>query len=364
MRVIMTVLVLVACVCVPASAQSGAYDPLKVAVEAQAWWVPNFGHIHLAVKAPIGRVVSGTMELDARFLLHDNPAALRVLTVDPDVGGLVAEPAVNRFQSNGYNDYCPYNGTVSNTCAWDTPVLVDTTRWKDGWRQVMVRLTARGPDGGLDFVAEVQFLIYSQNGNILKDAAFYEGDGRKVEIRGYYGGQFIYQMAAIQAIPTTPVSGPMTLWVRATQPNNQRMIIELDKTHAHPAVGTWPAEEMSVGEVLLDVSGGANNVWRPIVIDTTPLAPGWHWLAIRHQRLSGATSTCAFCLGEENIASGVLKFWFHVGPSAQPLPPESEDLAAAILRAETAEARAASLATQLAAAQAKIDQAVTVLVGP
>lgn len=278
---------------------SGPLDPRKIPIELQAWWAPNFGHIHAAAMLPLGQEVSGRLDFDVRIVLHDNPSHLFELRIDTDTGVFLKIPL---------NLRCPYDGKTSTNCAFNVPVSLDTTKMKNGWREIRIRATADTPDGN-------RYL--NSSGIPLKIVNGSGGGGdynrwcsnRSLIGRGWYDG-FGYTNAIIECVPLTKVSGVHTFRVRA-QKDSGHLQVALDKSHYIPAVGSWHEVLPSAGQIIFDRDGNFQD-WVSIPVDTTKLANGWHSLAVTSTGSRGGASRCDFCRGEENLPAGVAKIWFYV----------------------------------------------------
>ena len=276
------------------------FDPGRIPVELQAWWTPNFGHIHAGARLPLGQVVSGTLAFDVRIVLHDNPGHLFELRIDTD--GSV-------FKKIPLNLDCPYNGTSTTLtqCAFNVPVSLDTTKMHDGWRELRLRATTRTPDGKL-FLNSSGIPINVQNGGADSNYNRWCNNTSLIG-RGWYDGPG-YTNAVIECVPLQPISGVHTFRVRAQQ-SSSHLQVALDKSHFIPAVGPWPEQEEMSGQILFDADGDFQKFF-PITIDTTQLGDGWHSLAVTSTGPKGATSPCSYCKGEMNHPRGVAKIWFYV----------------------------------------------------
>jgi len=71
----------------PASAQvteDEPWDGARIPIELQSWWTPAFGHIHAAMRLPLGQEVSGILQFDVRVVLHNNPSTIYKLSIHDD----------------------------------------------------------------------------------------------------------------------------------------------------------------------------------------------------------------------------------------------------------------------------------------
>jgi len=287
------------------------FDPRRIPIELQSWWIPNFGHIHAGTRLPLGQSVSGTLEFDVRVVLHNNPSHLSELRIDDDDGVRLRIPLDHE---------CPYDGSTGSSCAFNVPVALDTTKLRDGWRELRIRAQTDTPDDNR-YLNSSGIPIHVDNGGSPSD---YDRwcENRSLIGRGWYD-EFGYTNAVIECVPLEPVSGVHTFWVRA-QKDSERLTVALDKTHAIPAVGPWGPQAMLPGSILFDGEGDFQD-WVPVEIDTATLADGWHTLAVTSRSPETGTSECSYCSGELNRSAGVAKIWFYARNGTEAPPPTSED---------------------------------------
>ena len=295
----------------------GGFDRRRIPIELQAWWTPNYGHIHAAANLPLGQKVSGTLNFDVRIVLHDNPSHLVELRFDTEGGVFLRMPL---------NLSCPYDGTASTNCAFNVPVSLDTTKMPDGWREIRIRATTDTPDGKR-YLNSSGVPLYVDNGSGSDSNYNRFCNNTSLIGRGWYEG-FGYANAIIECVPLEPVHGQVTFRVRAQQ-SSRHLRVSLDATHPIPSVGPWPAIQGRTGVVLFDQDGDFQN-WVPIAIDTTQLEDGWHSLGVRSEGPNGEASTCSYCKGETNHNAGTAKMWFYVqngsAPPADNTPPILSDV--------------------------------------
>lgn len=295
----------------------GGFDKRRIPIELQAWWIPNFGHVHAAALLPLGQKVSGVLNFDVRIVLHDNPSRLVELRFDTEGGVFLRMPL---------NLSCPYDGTTSTNCAFNVPVTLDTTRMREGWREIRIRATTDTPDGKR-YLNSSGVAFYVDNGSGSDSNYNRFCNNTSLIGRGWYEG-FGYANAIIECVPLDVVSGQVTFRVRAQQPSKHLQVV-MDRTHPIPSVGPWPVVQGRTGALLFDQDGDFQS-WVPIAIDTTQLEDGWHSLGVRSDGPNGEVSTCSYCKGEINHNSGTAKMWFYVqngsAPSADNTPPILSDL--------------------------------------
>lgn len=131
-------------------------------VESQAWWIQtpgktgtDFGHLHVAAWIPTQEVVSGTLTLKLRFVLHDNPGTFAyfnpVLKTDSQEISLPHDESLTGW-------------TCSGTCMRTVTTTIDTTLSDyDGIQEIRIRAYVDEPDGNR-MHASVNALVDIQNG--------------------------------------------------------------------------------------------------------------------------------------------------------------------------------------------------------
>jgi hypothetical protein len=285
------------------------FDPRQIPIELQAWWVPNFGHVHASACLPLGQVVVNELNFNVRVVLHDNPSQFDEFGSHDD----------NSFQLRLFQDppkVCPFDGTTETNCAWNIPV-----RWnfqelgiQNGERELRIRAQTVTPDGN-DFLNSSGIPIFVEGGvgsrsDYQRWCQNDQGISTSLIGRGWYDG-FGYTAAIIECVPQAPVSGTWTVRVRAARNESSRLTAALSKSHAIPAVGPWPAIPVTEGRLILDQSNPGTG-WYTLEIETTTLQNGWHSLAVKSVAIVGGSSDCSFCNGETNHPAGVAKAWFFV----------------------------------------------------
>lgn len=276
------------------------FDTRRIPLEVQAWWVPNFGHLHAAARLPLGQAVSGTMQFDVRIVVHDNPAHISGLALKRNNVNLAFYPL---------DLDCPYDGVTSTTCAFNVPVSLDTTLFQDGLHVLRIRVDADTPDGELLHTSSF-WPLDVQNGrpespetvNIWCGGASAGGPGWYTDVK--------YSTAVLECVPLAPVSGIWPFRFMAIN-STARLRVVLDGNHFIPAVGPWPEQQATVGTVLFDEVCRCTT-FRELSLDTTLLANGWHTLSIQSQSGKTDVSVCEYCAGELNHLEGHMKVWFYV----------------------------------------------------
>jgi hypothetical protein len=269
----------------------GAFDRRRLPVEIQSWWLPAYGHVHTGIMLPFADTVSGILTLPVRVVLHDNPGKLHLFSiayegtthlVDVKMGDLTCKASV---------------------CAWGFDVKLDTRLLKDGCRELRVKNYINTPDGK-QMITSSGIPVMVKNGGASSDFNNSCTTGQFIG-RGWYTN-ILYINSIFESVPTAPVHGTITVGFRAQAGASSRMLVELDKSHFIPAVGSWPEALDTVGTVLFDQPGNFTK-FQHITIDTTKLANGWHSLSAKS--FSKAT---ALTNGQPNQEVGVAKYWFFV----------------------------------------------------
>lgn len=279
--------------------QAQGFDPQRIPVELQGWWVPAFGHIHAAVRLPLGQTVSGTLKLDVRVVIHDNPSK---------VFKVYATTESTTLASTKVDLTCPYDGMTETNCAFSVPLSLDTRLVPDGWRELRVKVKSLTPDGKTFYVSS-SLGIQVENGTPDSDYSKFSGTSKRVGGVAYYTG-VTETSVRFEDSPRAPVSGVYKFRVR-TADSSTRLVVDLDKSHYIPAVGSWPESQPSTGTNLFDKLGTFSSTVE-IPIDTRTLANGWHTLAAKSVGVGSAQSICSFCGSELSSLAAVSKIWFYV----------------------------------------------------
>lgn len=272
----------------------GPFDPRRIPIELQSWWVPAYGHIHAAVMIPFGQAISGVVNVPVRIVMHNNPGQLFMFRVDDEQSVRVKMPLDLR---------CP-----TTICAWSFTVPLDTGRFPNGWRMFRFRAQVKTPDGKAFLnSSDIPMLVSNSSGgggNVLRF-----GSTNYIVGKGWYDG-FDYTNVAIEHAPIAPVKGLLRLRVQVHK-GGSNLAADLDKSHFIPAVGPWPLTGDTPGVPLLAIASSPGE-WRDIVIDTVPLVNGWHSFQVRTDNPDGAVSVCTGCPNTVNHPAGIAKFWFYV----------------------------------------------------
>jgi hypothetical protein len=269
---------------------SAAPDPLtcngypeeRVFLESHAWWQPvlngdeDFGHLHTETCFPRthdrnGNVqkITGTLQLDVRVVMHDNPGTLDWLRIQVSGDG---------FNNVGFhrdmNETCtgaddPDWDAHMGACTWWVRADVDTTvAGADGFNELRVSAKVEEPNGD-EMRNSTGWQAYLANGKSVKH---YRSDtGAFTEGRGWYEGAGYAIGRLADPIPHE-VSGTWTPNVVVDEGSGgvdvARSRVMVDPRFHHGDEG-WK---------VLDQAGSYRG---RISIDTTKLADGLHRLYIQ-----------------------------------------------------------------------------------
>jgi hypothetical protein len=310
---------------------NGGPDPLtcegypepRVFLEAQNWWQPtlhgeeDFGHVHGATCFPrthledgTPNTISGTLQLDVRVMLHDNPGLLRYVRVH-----LTDKRANNHVARVFVNEYCEVGGdnwqAHAYACVWWVPVEIDTTVANfDGFQEVRVGASVRQVETEDAMFSSTGWQVYLDNG---KDVVHYrsrsDGSPREfVEGRGWYEGAN-YTVARLEDRLPHVVSGVWEPRVRMREGSGG-----IDVHHSFASVnGNF--HHGDPGWVLLDQPGPFDGRLR---IDTTKLPDGPNRLFLRADAPCDGTpgNDCGVRANGSTLnnstSSGALAISFHV----------------------------------------------------
>ena len=266
----------------------GYPGPPRVFLDSQAWWVPwkaggaNNGHVHTSLCFPLHQTVSGTVPLDIRLTMHQNPGKLTSINVQvfgtagsTVVGNVKFKPALT----------CP------GTCVWWVHIDADTTKvGLNGRHEWRFRPKISQP-GGQTMVGSTSYQTYLANSKALvknyRPSDFLQG-------KGWYTGAS-YAIARLDdGFPFAPISAPWTIKFRCESdgPPVSECLVTVDPDfHANNA-----------GTILFQTTS-SSEAQRSLVIDPSKFPPGPHKLVIRSSanHVSGSTN------------AGVLGIPFQVG---------------------------------------------------
>lgn len=269
--------------------------PDTVPFEAQAWWIEDFGHVHVGFCAPQGKRISGKYTFKVRLILHNNPGVLTLLQGQLDSSSYGG-------QTVKVNLTCP----IDQTCMWDREVTVDTAAFpNDGWHHIRIRAVVEEPDGK-QLVATNFIPVYFNNGKPVEDysGVTVSGTTDYVAGRGWYtDANYVWSVVFAPRTASEPVRGnyEVTLRPMATdtpQPIS-RFIVKLDATHTSAGTTVYDTTSSSTKPLTLN-------------IDTRKLSNGWHSLLARTEVANLAGGSCGQCSGQPQTSAGVTKVWFYV----------------------------------------------------
>ena len=201
----------------PPLVHAQGFDPQQIPVELQAWWAPAFGHIHAAVRLPLGQTVSGTLRLEVRVVIHSNPGK---------VFKVYATTESTTLASTKVNLSCPYDGVTETNCAFSVPLSLDTTLVPDGWRELRVKVKSLTPDVKTFYVSS-SLGIQVENGKADSDYSKFSGTSKRVGGVAYYTG-VTETSVRFEDSPRIPVGGVYKFRVR-TADSSTRLVVDLDK---------------------------------------------------------------------------------------------------------------------------------------
>jgi hypothetical protein len=284
-----------------------SFDPNTIPIELQGWWTPDYGHIHAAVFLPIGpdQTVSGTLELNIRVILHNNPSEFYEIRFDDEKGILKRIPISPPL-------------TCTGTCVWEFTESLDTTSMKSGWREFRIKALTQTPDG-IRYSNSSGIMLNVQNGGSTKD--YHASWKNRLIGRGWYETEG-YSNAVIENLPVVPLTGIHTFRIRAQNLGTARLCYSIDKTHHVPATIHWPEQPHSDGVISECFEGDytCSTCWIDIPVDTSLLTEGWHTFAARAESPPLKESICDGCSGEKNLLAGTAKLWFYVeGDGGEPI---------------------------------------------
>jgi hypothetical protein len=305
---------------------SGSSD--RRLIELQAWWTPNYGHIHLTAAVPMGHRLTGPASIPIRTVLHSNPSHLISLELIGDLPGGVQ----THLAKISVSEVCPYNGTTETDCSFAAEWTFDSSRYRDrdgsykpipdGWGELQMWAVTRTPDG-VEFRTSSRVPVEFANGN-ARGADNHDPLGTPVRLgcaqtsfqsRAWYGEPLsTYANAFGLCIPMQTVSSPYTFLVGGGngQDGLDRTEVYLDKTHVIKAAGAWAEQPARTGRQLFAQDGRFEEPFR---LTAPPLAPGWHTIAIHSRYKVTAPSVCSYCKGEQNHLWAVAKWWVFVRSS-------------------------------------------------
>lgn len=281
------------------------YPQARVFVEAQTWWLrtpgktgTDFGHVHLGACLPSEQVVSGTVGLDIRVIMHESHGA-KFDRIEP-----VAKTDAQETTLGSYTSLRGLTTDTGTVTGWQR-IDIDTTRYGlDGRNELRLRAWARTPDGNLMHVS-LNSLWDIRNGKAVNpiDRLPFQ------RFKGWYSDPVGYCEPRITSkVVPAPVSGIWSVnvaWVNhADSLPITRRNASLD-ADAHAGIP---------GTVLVDAAGPGSAT---LSIDTTKLSNGPHRLALRAD-CDVASGTHA---GSTNSGVGVVVFIVQNGaPTPTPVP--------------------------------------------
>jgi hypothetical protein len=299
------------------------YPEERVFLEAQDWWQPtlhgseDFGHVHVGTCFPRTHLedgspnqVSGTLRLDVRVMMHDNPGLLRFVRVhlaDRDDTHAVLRDFIDERCEEGGPNWDDHH----NSCVWWKQIEIDTTAANyDGFQEIRLGGSVRQEDTDDSMFATTGWQVYLDNGNEVRHRHT-QSDGTHRELmvgRGWYEGAG-YANARLEGRLPHTVSGVWEPRVRMHAGSGG-----VDVHHSFASVnGNFHHDDP--GQVLLDQSGEFRG---RLSIDTTQLPDGPNRLFLRADAPcdGSAGNDCGFrdsgASLNDSTNSGVLAITFHV----------------------------------------------------
>lgn len=237
----------------------------------------DFGHVHLGMCFPrVGTPITGTVHLDFKVQLHNNPGTLQFVRIHLLDGNGVNHQVVKVAVNQTAAQHCP---TTPDQCTWWIPVDLPTTvSGTDGYQNIRAAAIVMHPEhGGTKRFAGAAWPMLLANGKPVKNSI----SPTRIAGSSWYTGAK-YEEAELDSPLPEVISGTWTPTVRIDKGaggiNVNSSFASLDPAfHATPS---YP------GIVLLDRTGPYKGT---LSIDTTQLANGEHKLFLR----AGASCTGA-----------------------------------------------------------------------
>lgn len=304
--------------------------------EVQAWWIPNYGHIHARARLPMGRSVKGDLTVPLQAIIHNNPSTLTTVQLLMRNGSNGDQPVV--AGPINLSAVCPYNGTGDVECSHEWTFKVPTQNYPDGWKQFYLWVETRTPDGK-DFRTSSRIPVRFANGNPTSGDAssgfMSEKSGCPTTSflgRGWYDGlgpdkSGTYADAYSLCVPQGPVSGIMDLPLGGGYSiSTSHLTVNVTKTHALPSDGLWAAQTALAGMNIFDKDGSFEGPFH-YQLDTRILANGLHTIDTQVTYPQTMMSVCPHCRGEQNQLKGVSRAYFWVNnPTVSPTGTQSPTL--------------------------------------
>lgn len=247
-----------------------------VDLEAQNWWTDagktdaDAQHIHLSTCFPAARtgaVLSGTVPLDVRVQLHNNPGKTYYVAVHDS----------QMVMSN----IVPLAIGPCMQCESTVRLNVDSTKRGDGNRQWKIHVDTHSPDHR-DAGVSTTWTVLVKNTTRISPAV-----KDWLEAKSWIPNSgFHYTSAALRSpVPIAPVSGNWAFNWRTAAYSNAGPIT----SHAVYLDSAFHATPMSYGTIVKQGSGGFSGT---TTIDTTKLSNGPHRLLLRaDQKATAGTAT-------------------------------------------------------------------------
>jgi hypothetical protein len=276
------------------------YPEQRVFLEAQGWWTrtptrtgTDFGHVHVGTCFPWAQRLTGTVHLDVRVMLHENPGVLRQVRIQ------IFKAAPDTFSEQQLT--CP-----QETCTWWFRMAVDTSKaTKDGCQEFRIQAHVDEPDGNRT-LATNGWRAFLANGKLLDPYCDFRGFDF-VEGRGWYGDfggeEFGYENGRLEdPLPVAPVFGTWAPHVKMG-PGAGGIPTTYHSVHVDP--------DFHHGDRGIVLEEGPGKFDDELPIDTRLLGDGAHRLVLRTDADTNTGSTL----------SGLLVIPFTVANGSPPPPP-------------------------------------------
>lgn len=219
----------------------------------------NYGYLTLGTCFPIGQPVSGTVHLDLKLGLYDNPGTITV--VSPKI-------ATNAGQVQLAET--PLSLTCTTECEFTVPVNIDTTASPyDGFEELRLLTNVLEPNTH-EMRASDGWLLDIHNGKPLNNMWT---NGRE-EGRGWYTHTGYANALFLSPIPTSPLAGTWIVTYNAN-PGGTGLAVSSRELRID-------ATPDSAGILVHSSVGGGTST---VSIDLSALAPGLHHLVLETHTL-------------------------------------------------------------------------------
>jgi len=281
-------------------------------LEAQGWWQPDAGHVHLTACVPLFQSVSGSFTIPVRVVLHDNPGTVNFMRLSSSELGTI-------YQDNTVSFSCPVG-----TCSFYYEYLADAGDFQAGWDGIRMSLNIPS-EGNIDrWFASTDYPIWVGSGPPPHPCSIPGSQLDLFQGKGWYeysdSGQNEYATARLHPCdmpPNDTIEGAHQFSTRAGSNGlNARLFAAVNRSHGVPAAPPFWLEEpaLSPGPIILDITTGLTS-YSGFTIDggTASIAPGWNTVAV-HIDHAGCNWPGCTQTEQDSSLTGVLKYWFDYQP--------------------------------------------------